>query len=47
MRKDFVDRYEVHEAGGRAYQEYWIPADDLSAFNAAIVEAIEVIAEFS
>jgi hypothetical protein len=42
----FVARYEIREAGGQRYQEYWIPADDLDAFNRAIVGTIEVIAEF-
>jgi hypothetical protein len=42
----FLDRYSVREAGGRAHQEYWIPADELDAFNAAIVGEIEVIAAF-
>jgi hypothetical protein len=42
----FLDRYQVQEAGGRAHREYWIPAEDLPAFNAAIVGEIEVIAEF-
>jgi hypothetical protein len=46
VRKDFLDRYEVQTAGGRAYQEYWIPAEELSAFNAAIVGEIEVTARF-
>jgi hypothetical protein len=44
--RDFLDRYEVQEAGGRAHREYWIPAEDLAAFNAAIVGEIEVTAEF-
>jgi hypothetical protein len=42
----FLDRYTVHEAGGAAHREYWIPAEDLPAFNDAIVGTIEVIAEF-
>jgi hypothetical protein len=46
VRKQFLDHYEVREAGGRAHLEYWIPAGDLSAFNDAIVGKIEVIAEF-
>src|ERR1700722_12687270 len=46
VRKEFLDRYEVHEAGGRAHLEYWIPAEDLSAFNRAIVGDIDVVAEF-
>jgi hypothetical protein len=46
VRKDFLNSYEVHEAGGRAHLEYWIPAEDLSAFNRAIVGDIDVVAEF-
>ncbi|MEA3017874.1 MAG: hypothetical protein QOI38_2596 [Sphingomonadales bacterium] len=46
VRKAFLDRYAVQEAGGRAHREYWIPAEDLEAFNAAIVGQIEVVAEF-
>jgi len=41
-----LDRYAVQEAGGAAHLEYWIPAEDLPEFNAAIVGPIEVIAEF-
>ena len=44
--KSFLDGYAVQEAGGRAHREYWIPAEDLPAFNAAIVGEIEVVAEF-
>ena len=46
IRKDFLDRYQVQSAGGRAFLEYWIPAEDLPAFNAAIVGEIEVTASF-
>ena len=46
VRRDFLDRYEVQEAGGRAHREYWIPAEDLEDFNRAIVGGIEVTAEF-
>src|SRR5688572_10702349 len=27
--KSFLDGYEVHEAGGRAHRQYWIPAEEL------------------
>ena len=46
VRKDYLDGYEVQVAGARRHQEYWIPAEDLAAFNDQIVGAIEVIAEF-
>jgi len=44
--KSFLDSYQAQEAGGRAHREYWIPAEDLEAFNAAIVGPIEVVREF-
>lgn len=46
VEKGFLDHYEVQMAGGRAYQEYWIPAEDLTAFNEAIVGEIKVTASF-
>ncbi len=46
VSKVFLDRYAVQEAGGRAHLEYWIPAEELPQFNAAIVGAIEVIRSF-
>ena len=44
--KTYLDQYDVQDAGGRAHREYWIPAEDLPAFNEAIVGEIEVVAEF-
>lgn len=46
VRKDFLDRYDLQVAGGREHREYWIPAEELPAFNAAIVGEIEVTARF-
>lgn len=46
VRSDFIERYRIEEAGGRAHSEYWIPAGDLDAFNAAIVGEIVVTASF-
>ena len=42
----FLENYSVKEAGGRAHLEYWIPAEELPAFNKAIVGRIAVVAEF-
>lgn len=47
VRRDFLDSYEVQQAGGRQHLEYWIPAEELPAFNEAIVGEIEVTSEFS
>ena len=46
VSRAFIDRYDVQQAGGRSHLEYWIPAEDLDAFNAAIVGPIEVIRSF-
>ncbi len=46
VRRDFIDRYPIQQAGGREHLEYWIPAEDLAAFNEAIVGQIAVVAEF-
>ncbi|WP_332811987.1 hypothetical protein [Sphingomonas sp.] len=46
VRRDYLSRYDVQNAGGSAHQEYWIPAEDMEAFNAAIIGRIEVTREF-
>ncbi|MDH2344259.1 ADP-ribosylation/crystallin J1 [Bradyrhizobium sp. SSUT77] len=46
VKRSFIERYDVQEAGGRSHLEYWIPAEDLDAFNAAIVGLIEVVRSF-
>jgi hypothetical protein len=46
VQRAFLARYRIEEAGGRAHREYWIPAEDLSAFNAAIVGEIEIVHRF-
>ena len=46
VAKTFLDRYQVQEAGGKDHLEYWIPAEDLGAFNKAIIGQIEIVAEF-
>lgn len=45
--KSYLDGYDVQEAGGRAHLEYWIPAEEMDAFNGAIIGKIEVTQEFS
>ncbi|MEV0079463.1 ADP-ribosylation/crystallin J1 [Nocardia neocaledoniensis] len=46
VRTDFLDNYEVQQAGGREILEYWIPAEDLAEFNRNIVGTIEVVRRF-
>ncbi|PYS47463.1 MAG: hypothetical protein DMF68_15910 [Acidobacteria bacterium] len=42
----FLQQYEVHTVGGSEHQEYWIPAEDLEAFNRNIIGSIEVLAQY-
>lgn len=46
VSRSFLDRYDVQVVGASSRGEYWIPAEELDAFNACIVGMIEVIAEF-
>jgi hypothetical protein len=47
VREEFLAGYKRKVVGAREHEEYWVPAEDLSAFNAAIEGLIEVIAEFA
>jgi hypothetical protein len=39
-------KYEVQIVGAAIHQELWVPAEELEAFNEAIIGEIEVIASF-
>jgi hypothetical protein len=42
----YLERYQVQEAGGRSHLEYWIPAEEVNEFNSAIVGEIEITRRF-
>lgn len=46
VQSSFLRGYDVHTVGSAIHQEYWIPAEDLAAFNRHMVGKIEVIAAF-
>jgi hypothetical protein len=46
VRREFLDRYPVRQAGGLDVLEHWIPAEDLAEFNANIVGAIREEADY-
>jgi hypothetical protein len=46
VRAVFLQRYPRRTVGASVHEEYWIPAEDLPDFNAALVGPIELIAEF-
>ena len=45
VEDDFLAAYQVHTVGRSYHQEYWIPAEDLDAFNRHLIGRIEVIRE--
>jgi hypothetical protein len=47
VRREYLDRFDPHEVGGRDLVEYWVPAEELEAFNDNIVGDIELIHEFA
>ena len=42
-----AERYPVQIAGGRPHEELWVPAEELSEFNAHIVGTIAVVEAFT
>jgi hypothetical protein len=46
VRRDYLDQHAVQDAGGQAHREYWIPAEDMDVFNAAIVGEIRIVDSF-
>jgi hypothetical protein len=46
VRASFLARYSVQVAGASHHQEYWVPAEELDAFNDAIVGTIEIVATY-
>lgn len=46
VRAEALSRYPVQIVGSRIHAEHWIPAEELEAFNDAIVGNIEVVARY-
>jgi len=44
---EHLAKYERKIVGGREHEEYWIPAEELDAFNRAIVGKIEIVGRFT
>lgn len=40
VERAYLDRYDIHQVGGREVREYWIPAAELPDFNDHIVGTI-------
>lgn len=45
VKKEFANKYEIHQVGSTEHTEWWIPSEDLDELNTNIVGLIEVIEE--
>lgn len=46
VQTGYLSRFQIEQVGSSEHTEYWIPAEELAAFNEHIVGLIEVIHEF-
>lgn len=46
LKRAFLDRYDVQQAGGQTILEYWIPAKHLDELNRNIVGRIELVRRY-
>ena len=46
VKKEFIDKYELHKVGASNHEEWWIPAEDLEKLNENIVGLIEVVGDY-
>lgn len=46
VKKEFMDKYEIHQVGAVHHTEWWIPANELEDLNKNIVGLIEVVGEY-
>ena len=46
VESDLLSEYAVRQVGDVTHREYWIPAEDLAAFNSKIFGEIEIVAEY-
>ena len=47
VESSYLDQFEIQKAGSTHHLEYWIPAEELDAFNQHIQGRIQVIAKFA
>ena len=47
VSKAVADKYSAEVVGAKEHEEIWVPAEELSAFNAAIIGKIEVIVKYA
>lgn len=47
VAKTVADKYQPEVVGAKEHEEIWVPAEELSAFNSAILGQIDVIAKYA
>jgi hypothetical protein len=47
VRKSYLAAFEVQKVGSATALEYWIPAEQLAAFNDNIVGVIEIVTRYT
>jgi hypothetical protein len=47
VKKEFMDRYDIHQVGASHHTEWWIPAEDLHELNSNIVGEIEIVGQYT
>jgi hypothetical protein len=46
VQTEYLSQFPVQTAGTRVHREYWIPAEELAAFNRHILGPIQILSEF-
>lgn len=46
VEKNYVEKFEIQNVGGKIHDELWVPAEELEEFNDHIMGEIKVIREF-
>jgi len=46
VKTSYLSQFTIQKVGSALHLEYWIPAEELPAFNQNIVGKIEVVAKF-
>lgn len=46
VNKEYLEKFEVKQVGGKVHKEYWIPAEELEEFNENIYGEIMVVESF-
>ncbi len=44
---EFLQQFDRKVVGASRHEEYWVPAEKLAAFNAALVGPIQIVARFT